>query len=55
MSNLERRWLRGWGSLTAVFRYLMGSYREVGARLLTEVHSKGSGAMITKNSKENFD
>lgn len=39
----------------AVFSYLVGNYREDGARLSTEVHSKVSEAMITSNSKENFD
>lgn len=53
--SLERRGLRGWGGLSAVFRYIMGSYREDRARLLTEVHSKRSEAMITNSSKENFD
>lgn len=53
--NLERRRLRGWGGLTAVLRYLMGSHREDGARLSTEVHSKRSETMITRSSKENFD
>lgn len=39
----------------AVFSYLMGNHREDGARRSTVVHSKGSEAMITSNSKENFD
>ena len=55
MFNRESRGLRGRGGLTAVFRYLMGSFREDGARLSTKVHSKRSEATITRSSKENFD
>lgn len=55
MFSLERSRLRGWGGLSAVFRYITGNYRQDGARLLTEVHSRRLEAMITSSSKENFD